>query len=142
MKEAKPQELAAFKQRIAELESLLQQAESKVARLSEERDQLCQISSELRAELNRQQRLISDMMHKQSQKSPTANRMGDFGGEEPKTMFDENLRYSQASQEQIMNYGDKLNEIAGELQDWVKHQKSPAQKSPKRPLQVLKSPDR
>lgn len=52
-------------QKINELENKLRVLEDRITRLSAERDQLIAISSELRADLNRQQRLVSELMVKQ-----------------------------------------------------------------------------
>lgn len=62
-------------------------------------------------------------------------------------MFDDRILQSKESHDVLLGYGNKLNEIAGELQYWVKQsQEAPPldqRQSPKRPISVLtRSPPR
>ena len=50
-----------------ELESKLSMKEEQITRLKEERDRLIQISNDLRADLNRSQRLVNDLMSREMQ---------------------------------------------------------------------------
>ena len=58
---------------IRELESKLGAKDTQIARLKEERDRLIQISNDLRADLNRSQRLVNDLMSREM----NANAAGD-----------------------------------------------------------------
>ena len=53
--------------KIWELNQKLQRKEEQINRLKEERDRLIQISNDLRADLNRSQRLVNDLMSQQMQ---------------------------------------------------------------------------
>lgn len=52
--------------RINELENKVKHLEDKLQKLSQERDQLIEISSDLRADLNRQQRIADELMQGQN----------------------------------------------------------------------------
>ena len=52
-------------QKVRELEGKIRQKEDQISRLTQERDRLIQISNDLRADLNRSQRLVNDLMNRE-----------------------------------------------------------------------------
>ena len=71
--------IIAKEQRIADLERLGGEQETQIKMLMDERDRLIQISNDLRADLNRNQRIINEMMN---------NENGSPNVKTPKNMFD------------------------------------------------------
>ena len=100
-----------YRQQIRELESKVGSKESEIVRLKDERDRLIQISNDLRADLNRSQRLVNDLMNREMRANPVqANVNNDAntvvaGGRQ--TILNQNY----ASREQMGTPDEKKNYI-------------------------------
>ena len=131
---------------IRELESKLGAKDTQIARLKEERDRLIQISNDLRADLNRSQRLVNDLMSREmngnaaddpkaetqersaqvSRKQPTSGGgspvtrrdyiMSDGQEQIPIGMFDAGIRMSTENQTHSPGIRNKGQETFGEGQ--------------------------
>lgn len=119
--------LAKKTKRVFELEIKCRNLEDKVANLMCERDKLAEISSDLRADLNRCQRFVDEHLEHRSPQQKQPNHVVDynvdiFGSmadrEELKSPIDE-LKRKQASeippkdkQDSLLEYGKKITNLA------------------------------
>ncbi len=87
---------------IRDLESRISSKDNEIARLKEERDRLIQISNDLRADLNRSQRLVNDLMNREMRTAPATDR---------NNVNDKPYNQNYASREQMGTPDDKKNYI-------------------------------
>ena len=138
-------EIIAKERRIYDLERKLQQNMLEVGRLKEERDRIIQISSDLRAELNKAKGMISDykaqlvgrqpieengVIHEDPRENQSDSNPSALGRDSHTQQSVLNLSKSESrlnvqevqgdQQKQLTNLRNVVAELAGQMGDWVK----------------------